>query len=185
MFFFKFLFCFLNCPFFLQDQHFLLILVLLFHAVGFPQIADTYSLPLHILRTVVASKCFFYDRVWLVSPKGLSPEKVLCEQDTPARKSGRQAGGGPLPKCQNEEDSTLSVKNFMSPLLGRVSFLLFPLCMDSGTFLRSSWLFHSQALQSPEKPPSHTHTHTHTHTGYFTFLWFWGVFWYKLSQYFI
>ena len=32
---------------------------------------------------------------------------------------------------------------------------------------------------------THTQTHTHTHTGYFTFLWFWGVFWYKLSQYFI
>lgn len=61
--FLKFLFCFLNCPLFLLDQHFLLILVLLFHAIGFPQIADTYSLPLHILMTVVAGKCFFYDCV--------------------------------------------------------------------------------------------------------------------------
>ena len=87
------------------------------------------------------------------------PQKVLCEEDTPKRKFRRLAGWGPLLNWQNEEDSTLSVKNFMIPLLGRVSFLLlFPLCIDSAAFLRSSWLFHSQALQSPEKPPSLTHT---------------------------
>ena len=100
------------------------------------------------------------------------PQKVLCEEDTPKRKFRRLAGWGPLLNCQNEEDSTLSVKNFMIPLLGRASFLLlFPLCIDSAAFLRSSWLFHSQALQSPEKPPSLTHTHKIVYSPAFFFFW--------------
>ena len=184
MFFFKFLFCFLNCPFFLQDQHFLLILVLLFHAVGFPQIADTYSLPLHILRTVVASKCFFYDRVcWF--PQKASPLKRFFVNRTPQQGSlgGRQVGD-PSPNAKMKRTLLSQWRTSWVPSWEECLSFSF-LC---AWILELSWDplgYFTPRLSSHLRNPPLTHTHTHTHTGYFTFLWFWGVFWYKLSQYFI
>ena len=44
----------------------------------------------------------FYHHFWLVSPKGLYPSRVLCEEDTPTRKLGPGAAGwlGQWPKWE-------------------------------------------------------------------------------------
>lgn len=129
-FFFFSNFCFLNCPFLFQDQKlFFLILVLLFHAVGSPQVSDTHWLPLHTASSVSGWQMFLLQLHWLVSLKDISLDRVLCEGAVPEGKLEHGAAGswGTLANCQGEGDSTLAMKNSVISLLGRRSFLLSPL----------------------------------------------------------